>query len=110
MMKKGIVFLVCLSVAMMPSAVFAASPWTEEATYSNKTTGKLEFGLKNLLGGWTMIFSTPNRYQNEGKNVWAGAAVGVGEAIVDTIGGGVHTATFPIPVDIPLPNNGVSFE
>ena len=29
--------------------------------------------------------------------------------IINTLGGAIHTATFFIPVDVPLPENGVDF-
>jgi hypothetical protein len=110
-MKKAhfIVFLV-LAVMLTPALVFAASPWTEKTTYGDKITGKLEFGLKNLFGGWTTIFSEPTRYHKDGKNVLAGVGVGLYKSVVYTVGGAVHVVTFPIPVDVPLPDNGVSFE
>ncbi len=89
---------------------FKASPWTEKTSYGDKMTGKLEFGLKNLLGGWTAIFSTPTHFQNEGKNVYLGTAKGLVKGVIYTVGGALHTLTFPIPIDVPLPNGGVSFE
>ncbi len=109
-MKKLIAFLIIAAVFAMPAAAFAGSPWTEKTTYGEKTTGKLEFGFKNLLGGWTMMFSEPTRYHRDHKNVFMGAVAGLGLAVVDTVGGAVHLVTFPIPVDVPLPNNGVSFD
>ena len=98
--------VVVLSMLLAPVA-FAASPWTTEPTYAKKTTGKLMFGLQNTLLGWIQIFAVPNTYANEGKNAWAGVGQGLVEGVVDTVGGAVHLLTFPIPVDLPLPNNGV---
>jgi len=98
--------VVILSMLLAPVA-FAASPWTEEKTYGDKVSGKLVFGLQNTLLGWIQIFAVPNTYSNEGKNVWAGVGQGLVEATVDTLGGALQLVTFPIPVDLPLPNNGV---
>ena len=98
------------STAAFAACEFKASPWTEKTAYADKTTGKLEFGLKNLLGGWTAIFSTPTKFQNEGKNVLLGTGKGLVKGIFYTVGGALHTVTFPIPIDVPLPEGGVSFE
>jgi len=118
-MKKAIIAgLLVYAVMLMPNVAFAggtdcefkASPWVEKTSYGDKMTGKLEFGLKNLLGGWTAIFSTPTKFQNEGKNVYLGTAKGLVKSVIYTVGGALHTLTFPIPIDVPLPNGGVSFE
>ena len=99
--------VVVAAVVLLDAPVFAASPWTTEPTYIEKTAKKLEFGLKNALLGWTEIGSETVEYKNSGKNAFQGMAVGLGEAIVYTVGGVLHVATFPIPLDIPLPENGV---
>ena len=98
--------VVILSMLLAPMA-FAASPWTEQKTYGDKVSGKLVFGLQNTLLGWIQLFAVPKKYHNEGKNVWSGIGQGMMEAVVDTIGGALQLITFPIPADIPLPNNGV---
>ncbi|MFH1208496.1 MAG: hypothetical protein V1673_02915 [Candidatus Omnitrophota bacterium] len=105
-MKKIMSLVIVLSMILAP-VVFAASPWTEEKTYGEKTVGKLGFGLTNTCLGWTKIFTTPNDYSNEGKNAWSGVGQGFIDAVVVTIGGAVQLVTFPIPVDVPLPGNGV---
>lgn len=109
-MKKLTILFLLVTLALGSNMAWAASPWTEETLYGDRVTGKLQFGLKNLLGGWTAIFSTPYRYHRDGKNTFVGIPVGIGEAVVYTVGGALHTATFPIPADIPLPNNGISFD
>jgi len=126
-MKKTISLLVMLAVLLTPTLafaaspwteVFAASPWTEKDTYAEKVTGKLEFGFKNLVGGWTEIFSRPGKYKEKEAgnvflrigNVFLGIGHGLLNAIVYTVGGAAHMVTFPIPLDIPLPDNGVSLE
>ncbi len=108
-MKKTIaVMLIVMAIAVFGSGpAFAASPWTTEKTYIEKTAKKLEFGLKNALLGWTEIGSETIAYKNNGKNAFQGTAVGLGEAVIYTVGGVLHVATFPIPLDIPLPENGV---
>jgi len=105
-MKKIISLVVVLSMLLAPAA-FAGSPWASEKTYGEKTVGKLEFGLTNTLLGLSKAVTVPMAYSNEGKNVWAGVGQGLIEAVVDTVGGAVHLVTFPFPVDVPLPGNGV---
>ncbi len=51
-MKKAIsLFVVFVSVMLIPAVAFAASPWTEQTPYMGKLKGKLDFGFKNFLGG-----------------------------------------------------------
>jgi hypothetical protein len=110
-MKKSIIpLLLIVALTAVPTLAYAGSPWTEKTTYAEKTTGKLEYGFKNLLGGWTAIFSEPWRYHNDQKNVLVGVGAGLYKGIVYTVGGAVHLVTFPIPIDVPLPDGGVSFE
>ena len=104
-MKKIISLVVVLSMLLAPVAFAAASPWTEEKTYGEKTIGKLGYGLTNTLLGWTKIFSTPNEYSTEGKNVWSGVGQGLIDMGVTTVLGAVQLATFMIPADIPIPSN-----
>lgn len=106
-MKKLISLVVVLSMLAGPVMAFAASPWTEEKTYGDRISGKLQFGVANTLLGWIEIFATPNRYAAEGKNMWAGVGKGFVNATVDTVGGALQLVTFPIPADFPLPNDGV---
>ena len=110
-MKRTIAMLlvVLAVIASVPSLVFAASPWTEKGTYSEKAVAKLDFGMKNTLGGWTEIFTEPKRCYDEKKCIAQGVGRGIVNAVVYTAGGLVHVATFPIvQLDIPLPNNGVN--
>jgi len=102
-MKKIMSLVVILSMLLAP-VVFAASPWTEEKTYGEKTVGKLGYGLTNTLLGWTKLISTPNDYSSEGKNVWQGVGQGFIDAGVTTVLGAVQLVTFPIPADIPIPS------
>ncbi len=109
-MKKFGALLIILAILLAPAAGMAASPWTEQKTYADKTVEKFKFGFKNLALGWMQIFYQPHAYQVDGKNAWAGLGKGLWLFPVDTIGGAVHLVTFLVPVDVPLPENGVNFE
>lgn len=97
------------------TSVFAASPWTMEDTYGEKVAGKLDFGVKNLLGGWMAILPCKSGCDMEDKNAKPYCPVvctkklvkGLVNSVVYTVGGALHVVTFPVPVDIPLPNNGI---
>lgn len=108
-MKKFLAIAIMLGVMFAPAAM-AASPWTEGKTYSEKVTGKFSFGFKNLFLGWTEIFYQPHAASVDGKNAWSGLGKGLVYSLADTVGGAVHLVTFPIPVDVPLPENGVNFD
>ena len=110
-MKKNLkVFAVVIAMSMLPQVAFAASPWVAQTTYSDQLRGKLDFGVKNLLAGWTQIFTEPMNYHKEGKCVIKGLGYGLYTAVADTVGGALHFVTFPITqIDVPLPDNGVSF-
>ena len=103
-MKKIMSLVVILSMLLAPVAFAAASPWTEDKTYGEKTVGKLGYGLTNTLLGWTKLFSTPNEYSSEGKNVWSGVGQGLIDAGVTTVLGAVQLVTFLIPADVPIPS------
>lgn len=107
-MWKGMVLglLVVLVLALSPVA-WAASPWTEKLTYTERAAGKLQFGVTNTLLGWTDLIVEPNRAMTEKRNVWAGFGKGLVDGIVNTVGGVFHLGTFFIPVDFPLPEDGV---
>ena len=91
----------------------AASPWTEGKTYKDKVIGKLDFGFKNALGGWTAIFSETAKADSNCKckvmRTLKGFGRGVAYAVADTFGGILHIVTFPLTqLDVPLPNNGIN--
>jgi hypothetical protein len=110
-MKKVALMLLVVMVFAACGTAFAASPWTEQTTYKDKVLHKLDFAVKNVLGGWTDIIRQPIKYNKDGKSAAEGALVGVYYAITNTLGGALHLVTFPIPqIDVPLPNNGVQFE
>jgi len=110
MRTKMMTLVLVSSLVVTPSVVFAASPWMAETAYSEKIGGKFTFGLTNTLLGWTQLFSEPIRYQNDDKNVWSGMGKGLVDSIANTAGGVFHLSTFVIPVDFPLPDNGVPIE
>ncbi len=83
-----------------------ASPWTQEKTYVEKSVGKLGFGILNFATGWTALFFEPTRYSNK----FTGIAKGIWRTVTNEAGGALHIATFPIPVDLPLPDGGVHFD
>ena len=105
-MKKIMSFVIILSILFTPLA-FSASPWTEEKGYLRQTWGKFQFGLENSLLGWVELVATPNRYAGEGKNIWAGVGQGIVDGVSNTFGGVFQLLTFPIPVDLVIPHNGV---
>ena len=86
---------------------YTASPWTSEVGYSNRAIGKLGFGVKNLLLGWTEIFTEPKSALDEGGNFFVGLGKGLKNGIEQELGGVVHLVTFPITaIDAPLPEGG----
>jgi hypothetical protein len=111
-MKKTTISLLLLAMLAMPAAGFAASPWAEETEYGDKISEKLQFGLKNTLLGWTDIFFEPIRASKKCDScdsIWTGLGKGLTDAIVNEVGGAFHLLTFPLPVDVPLPEDGVQF-
>ena len=103
--RFGVVLVLALGVLAAPLLASAASPWADGATYGEKVTGKLKYGLTNALLGWTSLFIEPaphvgeNLFVRIGRRVW--------DAVGQTVGGAVHAVTFPIPqIDIPLPEGG----
>ena len=100
---------VVLGIALLsgPMIASAASSWASGATYSDKAVGKLAFGLRNVLAGWTELFRDPIEAGKSGGNVLVGIGRGVWDAVGQTVGGAAHAVTFFIPqIDIPLPKGG----
>ncbi|MFH1208321.1 MAG: hypothetical protein V1673_02030 [Candidatus Omnitrophota bacterium] len=83
-----------------------SSDWTHESTYLGKISQKLGFGFLNITAGWTALFFEPVKDQN----FFVGVAKGIGYTFTNTAGGILHAATFPIPLDIPLPQGGIAYE
>ena len=110
MKKSLLVFLVIFGMVLVPTVGFAASPWTEKTTCWDKAVGKLDFGLKNLLGGWTALFTEPYHHHANVGDVFTGIGSGLYRSLSYTLGGAIHAVTFPIPLDIPIQDNGVNLE
>ena len=92
----------------------AASPWMEtQGTWGDKAKAKADFGIKNIFAGWTEIFNETREDYAVAKSPvdgLKGLGRGTVYAIADTLGGALHVITFPlVSVDVPLPENGVSF-
>ena len=87
---------------------YTPSPWTSEVGYSNRVIGKLGFGLKNLLLGWTDVFVETKKETDGGGNFFKGLGMGLKDAVENELGGVVHVVTFLVPqIDAPLPGGGV---
>ncbi|MSR78219.1 MAG: hypothetical protein EXS63_08375 [Candidatus Omnitrophica bacterium] len=112
-MKKSTkwIALAVMAIMLVPSVGFAASPWKEKGgSYADITKGKLDFGLKNLLAGWTELIRKPMHAERSVSGMVMGLGKGIMNGVLYTAGGLLHTATFPISVlDIPIPDNGVQF-
>lgn len=108
MKKKILLFLLTLYLIFSKSsfAALESSSWTKESNYSDKVTHKLGFGFLNAVTGWTALLFEPAKP----GNMFTGLAKGLGYTITNTAGGLIHAATFPIPVDVPLPGGGISHE
>ena len=97
-------------VTLSLTSNYTVSPWVSEMGWANQAKGKFVFGGKNLLLGWTELFTEPKEAVNSGGNFFVGLGKGLKNALENELGGVVHLVTFPIPqVDAPLPEGGVSF-
>lgn len=109
-MKRMIALLTAAVFIASSSSAFAVefkpSPWVQKSPYAEKISHKLGFGILNLATGWTEIFWQPSKSRNK----FAGLGKGILFAITDTAGGAIHAVTFPIPVDVPLPDGGLNYE
>jgi hypothetical protein len=113
MKKMSRVLALVTAALLVPALGWAASPWTEKTTYADKVIGKFEFGVKNLLGGWTELVSEPMDHYKEEKTMkhfLMGVKTGICHSVLFSVGGALHLATFPITqIDITVPHNGVDF-
>lgn len=98
-----------ISLLLLPAVAMAASPWTEEATYQEKAAGKFVFGMRNLLFGWTELITQCKDSKEAGESCPVGCGKGLLNAVGQTAGGAIHAATFLVPIDVPLPENGTQF-
>ena len=86
---------------------YTPSPWTSEVGYGQRALGKLGFGAKNVLLGWTSLFTEPREAVDQGDNLLMGIGRGVKNALENELGGVVHVVTSPLTeVDAPLPEGG----
>lgn len=93
------------TVSLTPT--YTASPWTKETEYASRAGGKLVFGLKNALLGWTEIFTESKAALDRGDNLFVGLGKGLVKGVAEELGGAVHLATFPLTcLDAPLPGGG----
>ena len=100
-----------------PAACFAAkrrsnaSPWVQADNWTERAEGKLLFGLKNTLLGWTELLTEPDEVIGTKLSIWRGLWNGAGNAVGQTLGGALQALTFPITsLDIPLPEGGVGWD
>lgn len=108
-LKKSFPFLVFFVLFIGLRLGFAeleASPWTAQKSYADKISHKLGFGFLNTATGWTALLFEPAKPGNK----FIGLVKGIGYTISNTAGGLIHAATFPIPVDLPLAEGGISYE
>ena len=107
-------WVVVLAIVAAPTLAYAAmdkmmpqGPWASQMGWANQAKGKLVYGLKNTLLGWTEIFTEPKDALDEGGNFFVGVGKGLWNAVGQTVGGVVDLATFPIPqISVPLPEGG----
>lgn len=109
MKKLSLLVVLIMLMSLVPNTAWAASPWTEKDSYQEKMFGKLDYGLKNLVLGPLHLIKDP--LMGIHKEGMVGGLKGLGEGVMHgviyTVGGALHTVTFPItPLDVPLPNNG----
>lgn len=108
-MKRLVLLFGLLYAALTPAwagTSFPPSPWTSKESYTEKITHKFGFGFLNFSSGWTSIFFELAKDQNKLKGLARGAAL----TVSDTAGGAIHLVTFFLPVDVPLPEGGLSAE
>ncbi len=105
--KKIALSFLAFLLLLSSNPAFAASPWAAEPSYVGKTTGKLEYGLKNSAFGWLQMFkeSKDPKYKTE----WEGFCTGIARSAFYMGSGLIQLMTFPIPVDFPDVGTGLYF-
>ena len=109
-MKKIFAFIILTACMAGPGKTawaaenFKPSPWVTTRPYFEQTGHKLGFGILNLTSGWLAFF-----YESTRGNFFSGLGRGIWRTIAYTGGGAIHAVTFPIPVDLPLPQGGIQF-
>jgi len=111
-MKNTMKIFVLLAVALL----FATSAFADsQGTYGEKVANKLDYGVKNLLGGWMAILPCSSGCDMDSSKedccpgVCCVKKVGMGlvGAVTNTVGGALNVVTFPIPAIVPIPNDGI---
>lgn len=78
--------------------------------YGTRCMEKLDFGAHNFMTGWSNFISVPAQRRAESKKIMP-LISGIGEGLilgtVDTAGGLLNMATFPVTAKLPLPKGGV---
>ncbi len=94
--------------AGMGSLDIKASAWkSSKGSKGEVAKEKLLFGLKNTFLGWTEILTeTYDGFKKEGKEAPWAFIKGIANAVLDTAGGILHVVTFPLSIDVPLPEGG----
>lgn len=87
----------------------SSAPWQKEREWSDQATGKLAYGLKNTLLGWTEIATEPyEAAAAKNGSIVKGIGEGIWNAVGQTIGGAVDVLTFPATgAVVPLPEGGI---
>ena len=107
MPKRIAVLGVVLGLLVAPGLASAQSPWTDEVGWGDQAKGKAIYGGKNLLLGWTELFTQPYDNVQMGENFFVGIGKGIWNGVGQTVGGALHLVTFPITaIDVPLPEGG----
>ena len=88
-----------------------ASPWAAKKEWSDRAMGKLLYGAKNMLLGWTEIITELDEAMWVGERADVGFMRGLWNATGQTLGGAYHVLTFPhTSWDLPLPEGGVGWQ
>jgi len=102
----GILLIAGAFISGMPGAAQAeekpmcpvcAKAGDEAAPYGTKAGFTLVRGATNTLFGWTELLRQPAQEVQEGGNVFAGMAKGVGESVKRTLAGAGEVLTFWTP-------------
>jgi len=98
-MKKFLPILLAALLILSTPVTAQPSSWTEHESYPGKVAAKFGFGLKNSLFSWMQWWKQAHNPRFD--HPWQGFCYGIGRSVTGTVGGLVHLATFPIPVDFP---------
>jgi hypothetical protein len=104
------IFFSFLFLCVCGAPIHADSPWVQQPTYAKKVSHKLEYGLKNILFGWTVPFTEPfkEKFRSDtNRRSWYAFGVGLSRGLFYTANGLIQTATFPLPIDFIDMGDGV---